>query len=217
MSSTDLPDLSRIRTEYATTGLSDEAAPADPIELFSEWFTQAREAGVLEPNAMVLSTVGDPVGADSRMVLLKGLEDGCFQFYTNLGSTKAQQLRTHPECALLFPWYQLQRQVRINGTASLIPRAEVECYFDQRPRAAQLGAWASQQSTPIESREALDQQYAAIESRFPDIPVPCPDFWGGYSVRPHSVEFWHGRLNRLHDRISYQLGAAGWTRQRLQP
>lgn len=117
MSSTDLPDLSRIRTEYATTGLSDEAASADPIELFSEWFTQAREAGVLEPNAMVLSTVGDPVGADSRMVLLKGLEDGCFQFYTNLGSTKAQQLRTHPECALLFPWYQLQRQVRINGTA----------------------------------------------------------------------------------------------------
>jgi pyridoxamine 5'-phosphate oxidase len=217
MSSPELPDLARLRTEYATTGLSDAAAPADPFDLFTQWFKDTRNAELAEPNAMVVTTIGSDDFPASRMVLLKGLEDGSFHFYTNLSSAKGRQLQANPNCALLFPWFPLQRQVRVLGVASLIPRPEVEAYFAQRPQPAQLGAWASHQSEEISSREDLDEQYAAARERFGDGPVPCPDFWGGFAVKPISFEFWHGRLNRLHDRIRYQASDAGWQRQRLQP
>lgn len=151
------------------------------------------------------------------MVLLKGIEHGAFQFYTNLESAKAQDLLADPRCALLFPWYPLQRQVRVTGTATLIPRDEVITYYAKRPTAAQIGAWASRQSEPIDSREALDQQYVDAQARFGEGEVPCPEFWGGFSVVATEIEFWHGRLNRLHDRIHYRRTPDGWQRQRLQP
>jgi len=217
MSSTELPDLSAIRTEYATVGLSDEVAPDDPLELFSKWFAEVASVGLLEPNAMEVATIGPDGSPTSRMVLLKGIEQGTFHFYTNLESAKARDLLADPRCALLFPWYPLQRQVRIVGSASLIPRAEVMEYYAKRPRAAQIGAWASHQSSPIDSRSALDQQYAATEARFTDDEVPCPDFWGGFSVEADQIEFWHGRLNRLHDRIHYLRTPDGWRHERLQP
>lgn len=217
MSSPEIPDLSAIRTEYATVGLSDEAAPDDPLDLFSIWFAEVASVGLLEPNAMEVATIGPDGSPASRMVLLKGIEQGNFHFYTNLDSAKARDLQTDPRCALLFPWYPLQRQVRIVGIASLIPRVEVIEYFSKRPRAAQIGAWASHQSSPIDSRAALDQRYQDVEAHFGEGQVPCPDFWGGFSVEASTIEFWHGRLNRLHDRIHYLRTPEGWRRERLQP
>ena len=216
MSSPDFADLARIRTEYAAQGLPDEV-PADPLMLFATWFTQVRTAGLSEPNAMELGTIDETGAPASRLVLLKGVEDGTFQFFTNLTSAKARQLTADPRCAVLFPWHPLQRQVRITGVAEPIPRDEVEAYYAQRPRAAQIGAWASHQSQPIGSRTELDAQYAAALDRFGEGTVPCPDFWGGFAITPQTMEFWHGRTNRLHDRIRYQRDAAGWQVQRLQP
>ncbi|MBD8870715.1 pyridoxamine 5'-phosphate oxidase [Nocardioides donggukensis] len=193
-------ELARLREEYADAGLAENDLTADPLDLFDRWLEQAR--AVREPNAMVLSTVSADGRPSSRTVLLKGLDERGFVFFTNLGSRKGRELAATPACALLFGWYALERQVRVEGTASELPRDEVAAYFGSRPRGSQLGAWASPQSEPITAEE-LAARYAAAEARMP-AEVPVPEFWGGYVVAPEVVEFWQGRRNRMHDRWCYR-------------
>jgi len=205
-------DFASLREEYAAAGLAEADLLPDPVDLFRTWFEQAR--ALPEPNAMVLATTG-PDGPSARTVLLKGLDDRGFAFFTNLGSRKADQLAADDRCSLLFPWYQLDRQVRVEGTASLLPRDEVAAYFATRPRGAQLGAWASRQSAVVTAEE-LARAYADADTRMPD-EVPAPDFWGGYTVHPASLEFWQGRRNRMHDRWRYRRQDADWVIERLAP
>jgi pyridoxamine 5'-phosphate oxidase len=213
------PDLAGLREEYGRAGLTEADLEADPFAMFERWMADAVAAGLHEPNAMVVSTVGPDFAPSSRMVLLKGLSARGFVFYTNTGSRKGQELAGNPRCALLFPWHPLERQVRVDGVASPVPRGEVEAYFSVRPRGSQLGAWASHQSR-VTTREELAEAYAAAEARY-SADVPVPEEWGGYVVRPEAVEFWQGRPGRMHDRLRYRRtvdgGAGGWTTERLAP
>jgi pyridoxamine 5'-phosphate oxidase len=211
-------DLSALRREYERGGLGETDLTPDPLDLFGTWFEQARESGLPEPNAMVVTSVGAEGGPSSRLVLLKEVLDGGFCFYTNLESRKSRELLADPRCALLFPWHALQRQVRVEGTATRLPREQVEEYFASRPRGSQLGAWASPQSEEVSSRRALDAAYDDAAERFRDGPVPCPPHWGGFSVRAEVVEFWQGRSSRMHDRLVYRRdGSGGWRTARLAP
>ena len=209
------PDLASIRTEYELGGLSEHEAGDDPMALFARWFEQARQGGVHEPNAMVLGTLG-PSGPTTRTVLLKGLDDQGFVCFTNQTSRKGRELAADPRCCLLFPWFQIQRQVRIEGTAAPLPRAQSEAYFATRPRASQIGAWASTQSQVVDGREDLEQAYARYDAQYPD-QVPCPPYWGGYLVEPDDLEFWQGRRGRMHDRLLFRRRPHGWVRERLAP
>ena len=212
------PDLSALRREYELGGLGEEDLTPDPLDLFALWFDQARDAGLPEPNAMVVTSVGTDGAPSSRLVLLKGVREGDFCFYTNLESRKARELLADPRCALLFPWHALQRQVRVEGASTPLPRERVEEYFASRPRDSQLGAWASPQSEEVSSRRALETAYDEAAQRFADGPVPCPPHWGGFSVHPELVEFWQGRSGRMHDRLAYRRGGPNvWTTARLAP
>ena len=211
-------DVSGLREEYGRGGLDLADLAADPIEMFGRWLRQAVDAGVHEPNAMVLSTATPEGGPSSRMVLLKGVGPDGFVFYTNRASRKGAELAADPRCALLFPWHPLERQVRVEGVASVLTGDEVEAYFRSRPRGAQLGAWASDQSRPVASRAALAASYARAQERFgDDDPIPVPPEWGGYGVAPQVVEFWQGRPSRMHDRLVYRRRDDGWTTERLAP
>jgi pyridoxamine 5'-phosphate oxidase len=212
-------DLSALREEYARDGLDETDLDADPIAMFGRWMSEAHEAIQHDANAMVVSTVGSDSAPSSRMVLLKGVSDAGFVFFTNTGSRKGAELAANPRCALLFPWNVLERQVRVEGIATLLPRAEVEAYFSSRPHGSQLGAVASHQSQVVSGRGELEAAYADAAARFPDpdVPVPVPDEWGGYVVRPQVVEFWQGRTSRLHDRLVYRRTASGWVTERLAP
>lgn len=212
-------DLARLRQEYADHGLDEADLADDPVVQFRSWLAEAIAAGLHEPNAMVLSTVSDRGQPSSRMVLLKGVDDG-FVLFTNLDSRKGAELAANPVCALLFPWHPVQRQVRVTGVAAPLARDEVEAYFSARPRGAQIGAWASPQSMPVDSRDALAQAYVEAEARFTDAEVPAPPHWGGYRVSPTTVEFWQGRSDRMHDRVEYVRRTdpgSGWERRRLAP
>lgn len=209
-------DLAALRAEYELDGLDESDLTPDPLTLFASWFDATRTAGIGEPNAMVLSTT-DGTTASSRTVLLKGVVPSGFVFFTNYQSRKGIELDTNPSCSLLFGWYALQRQVRIEGVAERTSREATEEYFAGRPRESQLGAWASAQSQPVEGRAALDAAYAEAEARFGDGPIPAPPHWGGYLVVPTSVEFWQGRRGRMHDRLVYRRAAAGWATERLMP
>jgi pyridoxamine 5'-phosphate oxidase len=214
-------DLSGLREEYGRGGLDLPDLADDPIEMFERWLGQAVVAGVHEPNAMVLSTATPDGQPSSRMLLLKGVGPDGLVFYTNRGSRKGDELAANPRCALLFPWHALERQVRFEGTAEDLDRARVEAYFRSRPRAAQLGAWASAQSRPVASRAELAASYARVQERFgaedDDGEVPVPPEWGGYRVVPEVVEFWQGRPGRMHDRLVYRREGAGWVIERLAP
>ncbi|RNL77310.1 pyridoxamine 5'-phosphate oxidase [Nocardioides marmorisolisilvae] len=211
------PDaLAALRAEYELGGLDEADLAPDPLAQFSLWFDQARGGGLVEANAMVLGTVAADGTPASRTVLLKGVDDG-FVFFTNYTSRKGSELAADPRCTLLFGWYPLQRQVRVEGTATQVTREETESYFATRPRDSQLGAWASPQSEEVGSREELDAGYAAVVERFGDGPVFAPPHWGGYRVVPSSVEFWQGRRGRMHDRLVYRRTPQGWTIHRLAP
>jgi pyridoxamine 5'-phosphate oxidase len=210
-------DLASRREDYARGGLDESDLAADPVTMFERWYADAVEAGLHEPNAMAVATAATDASPSVRFVLLKGVSSEGFVFYTNLGSRKGRELLANPRCALLFPWHPLERQVRVEGHAAELSRAEVEAYFAARPRGSQLGAWASHQSTVVSGRAELEEAYAAAEARFGDADVPVPDEWGGFRVRPETVEFWQGRTGRMHDRLVYRRAEGGWTTERLAP
>jgi pyridoxamine 5'-phosphate oxidase len=214
-------DLSGLREEYGRGGLDLPDLADDPVEMFERWLQQAVDAGVHEPNAMVLATATPDGRPSSRMVLLKGVGPDGFVFFTNQASRKGAELAANARCALLFPWHPLERQVRVEGSASVLSEAEVEAYFHSRPRGAQLGAWASAQSRPVASRADLAADFARAQERFgaedSDGEVPVPPEWGGYRVAPEVVEFWQGRRSRMHDRLVYRREGAGWVVERLAP
>ena len=216
-SAQDPVDVASLRREYAAGGLDAGDLADDPILMFQRWLREALDAGVHEPNAMVISTVSATGRPSSRMVLLKGLDERGFVLFTNQTSRKADELAANPRCALLFPWHPLERQVRIEGTATVLEREAVEDYHRSRPRDAQLGAWASLQSRPVGSRDELMSTYDEMVQRFAGSDVPVPDHWGGYRVDPETVEFWQGRPGRMHDRLVYEREGSGWRIQRLAP
>lgn len=214
----DDAEIAALRKEYAAGGLAEADLAADPVAMFGRWFDDVRDANLHEPNAMVVATVSESGAPSSRMVLLKGFAEDGFRFFTNTGSRKGRELAANPACSLLFPWHLLERQVRIDGVAERLPRADVEEYFAVRPRGSRLGAWASHQSQPVSGRGELDAAYSDAEARFPDgEEVPAPEEWGGYLVRPEVVEFWQGRPGRMHDRLVYRRRTDGWAIQRLAP
>lgn len=210
-------DIGDMRRDFESAGLDREQLDEDPIRQFELWFNQAREAGILEPNAMSLATTGADLQPDVRTVLLKFFDRDGFVFYTNYGSRKAKELEENPKAALLFPWIGLNRQVIVQGPVSRVSHTESLRYFASRPRGSQLGAWVSEQSRVISSRGLLEQKVAEIKRRFGDGEIPLPSFWGGYRVIPQRIEFWQGRPSRLHDRFEYLRSEHGWTIQRLQP
>lgn len=210
-------DIGELRRDYTQRGLDLADLNPDPFAQFELWFQQAREAELLEPNALVLSTVS-PAGAPyQRTVLLKYFDRDGFVFFTNYGSRKAQHMAENAQVSMLFPWYPLERQLAIAGTASKISAAESLRYFSSRPRGSQLGAWVSQQSSIISSRQLLEMQFEKMKEKFLHQDVPLPDFWGGYRVRPTSFEFWQGRPSRLHDRFLYSWKGGEWAIARLSP
>jgi pyridoxamine 5'-phosphate oxidase len=211
-------DLASWRREYGDRGLNRRDLGDDPIGMVGEWLLDAEASGLHEPNAMVVGTVG-PDGPSSRLVLLKALDERGFVFNTNYQSRKARELAADPACSLLFPWHALDRQVRIEGTASRVSAAESDAYFAGRPRAAQIGAWASPQSEAVPDREALEVRYAGETDRFADYTdVPRPEHWGGIVVRPHRLEFWQGRPGRMHDRFRFdRADESSWVVERLAP
>jgi pyridoxamine 5'-phosphate oxidase len=210
-------DLAAMRQEYAARGLDEADLQGDPIEQFQRWVEEARRAQLFEPNAMTLATVGPDGQPSARMVLLKGVDRRGLAFFTNLESRKSRELAGNPKAALLFWWGPLQRQVRLEGRIERVEDAEADAYFATRPRGSQIGAWASQQSSAVESRAALDAAEQRIRERFEGGEVPRPDFWGGFRLVPETIEFWQGRINRLHDRLRYTRQAERWQIERLAP
>jgi pyridoxamine 5'-phosphate oxidase len=199
-------------------GLSELRAGDDPLQVFRTWFDEASRAGILMPEAMTLATatrVGIP---SARMVLLKGFDARGFVFFTNYESRKATELDENPNAALCFHWTVLQRQVRIEGSVERVSQQESEAYFRTRPRGSRIGAWASRQSRPLDSREILETRVREFDSKHPGNAVPLPPFWGGYRLMPGRIEFWQGRTDRLHDRLLFQRNAKNaWSVQRLYP
>lgn len=211
------PDIASLRKEYAREKLDIDTVGRNPIAQFESWFMEALSANVLEANAMTLSTVTENGRPSSRVVLLKGVENEKFVFFTNYQSNKGRELDANPYCALNFFWAELERQVRIEGKVARLSEARSVEYFKSRPAGARIGAWASPQSTPIGSRELLEQRYKEMETRFKTGEIPKPRQWGGYEVDPFLIEFWQGRPNRLHDRILFVKTDNKWEIRRLAP
>ncbi|MEO7126528.1 MAG: pyridoxamine 5'-phosphate oxidase [Nakamurella sp.] len=225
--------LARMRVAYSNTGLAEADLAADWLTQFQRWFDDAATSGMTEPNAMVVATASASGVVSARTVLAKGVDSSGVVFYTNYESAKSRDLRENPSVALTFPWYDLHRQVHVRGVAEQVSRAETAEYWALRPRGSQIGSSVSQQSTVVSGRAELDDSQAALEARFGGLdaaepgalPIPVPDQWGGWRIRPLSVEFWQGRTNRLHDRLRFRRlddlpGPADdgrWVVERLAP
>jgi len=211
-------DLSELRREYMSQGLRRADLASNPIDQFTHWFTQASQTQILDPNAMVIATVGRDGQPSARNVLLKSYDPLGFVFYTNLESRKASQIEQNAKVALLFTWLPLNRQIKIEGTAERLSNTDALKYFLSRPLESQWAAWASPQSRTISSRQMLEEKFFEIKQKFSKGQMPLPSFWGGYRIRPHKIEFWQGRENRLHDRFVYSLQADNqWNIERLAP
>ncbi|GAA4437916.1 pyridoxamine 5'-phosphate oxidase [Phytohabitans houttuyneae] len=214
----DTPEPARMRRDYGTANaLSPDGLAGDWWVQFDRWFADAVDAGLPEPNAMIVATA-DPHGRPSaRTVLLKGYDERGLVFYTNYESRKGVELAANPYASLVLPWFAMRRQIVVAGSVSRVSRAETEAYWATRPRESQLGAWASPQSQVVADRATLDRVYEETERRFPE-QVPAPEHWGGLRVAPHTVEFWQGRTGRLHDRLRYRRTDEGvWIIERLAP
>lgn len=209
--------LNDARKEYRRLSLSASDLDPDPIRQFHRWFEEATLSDISEPNAMTLATATADGRPSARIVLLRGCDDRGFAFFTNYESRKGRELAANPRAALVFHWHDLERQVRVEGTAVRVSAEESDAYYESRPLGSRLGAWASPQSAVIADREALEERCRALEARHPDGRVPRPENWGGYRVLPEVVEFWQGRPSRLHDRFRYTRDGHGWRIDRLAP
>ena len=214
------PSLADMRESYSLAGLAEADLASGWVEQFEAWLADAVAAGVPEPNAMVVAT-SSPVGeVSTRTVLCKGLDESGVVFYTNLTSDKSRDLQANPQAAATFPWIGLQRQVHVRGPVEQVSRETAEAYWATRPRGSRVGAWASPQSTVLTGRDELDRLRDAAYERFgedQDRDIPLPPFWGGWRIRPATVEFWQGRIGRLHDRLRYRDTGDGWVVERLAP
>jgi len=211
-------DVARMRLEYETTGIDLDDLDPDPVVQFRQWLAVAVETQVTEANAMVVATVDADGQPWSRHLLLKDVDQRGFTFYTNYQSNKSQELAAHPQVSLTFGWLELRRQVNIAGMVEQVPGTESDAYWAVRPRGAKLGSWASRQSEVVADRSVIDSWFEEADRRFADQEIPRPEHWGGWRVVPNTIEFWQGRLNRLHDRIRYHREADGaWSRLRLSP
>ncbi len=209
-------DLLKLRQEFTSNGITRTELDGNPFVQFESWIEQATQAGLTLPNAMSLATAdSDEIGI--RTVLLKSFNEQGFVFFTNYNSKKSKQITGNPKAALLFPWLDLERQVKISGVVEKIPTLDSIKYFSSRPKDSQLGAWASNQSSQLSSRQMLLSQFESMKEKFNKGEVPLPDFWGGYRVVPHTIEFWQGRENRLHDRFIYRKEGDAWGVERLAP
>jgi len=209
--------IGEIRKDYLKSSLSENDVAIDPFTQFSKWWEEAINAHIEEVNAMTLATSTPEGFPSARIVLLKGFDQNGFVFFTNYTSRKGKEIEENPHVALLFFWKELERQVRIVGEIKKLDVAASDAYFNSRPEGSKIGAWASQQSAAIESREIMEERVSAIEEKFKSIEIYRPDFWGGYIVAPTSIEFWQGRSSRLHDRILYTKKEVHWDIQRLAP
>ncbi len=210
-------NLTTLRREYATAGLSEQEAGTDPLRLFGRWLEQAMESGLPEPNALTLATVDAGGHPSARVLLLKELDEKGFVFYTNYRSDKGRELECNPHAALVFLWLELARQVRVQGRVEKLGEAESDAYFALRPRDSRLGALASPQSQVIPSREFLEASFRSMQKEYGNGPIPRPPHWGGYRLLPLRIEFWQGRPNRLHDRILFTREDKNWRISRLAP
>jgi len=211
-------DIDQLRRDYRKGGLPLENLHADPLVQFKNWMKEAIDFGLSDPTALTLATVSAENKPSQRIVLLKKFDEQGFIFFTNYGSKKAADINANAHVALHFPWHEMDRQVRITGTAKKIPKTESLKYFLSRPRDSQLAAWASNQSSPISSRQFLMSQFESLKQKYSEGEIPLPDFWGGIRVVPDSMEFWQGSVSRLHDRFLYQrLDKNKWEVGRLAP
>lgn len=199
------------------TGLPADVTDRDPVVLFSQWFTESRKSGIMLADAMCLATCTPDGRPSARMVLLKEIEERAVVFYTNYESRKGEELSMNPRAAAVIHWTALQRQVRIEGAVEPVDRAQSERYFHTRDRGSQIGAWASRQSRPLESRSELEEREREMRQRFRDQAIPLPEFWGGFRIRIERIEFWQGRANRLHDRVCFEWHEGTWRARRLYP
>ena len=217
MSTPDPETLAALRREYGDAGLGRSDLDPDPVAMFERWLGDAVDAPLHEPNAMVVGTASADGRPSSRMVLLKAVDGRGFVFYTNYDSRKGEELAANPRASLLFPWHELQRQVRVEGAVERVSHEESVAYFASRPRESQLGAVASPQSQVVDSREQLDALLREAEDRYAGRDVPLPEQWGGFRVLPEWVEFWQGRKGRMHDRLVYRRAGEAWEVVRLAP
>lgn len=211
------PELERMRAEYAELGLDDDSAGDDPLPLFSRWLDEAIAAKISEPNAMALATATTSGRPSVRIVLLKALDRSGIVFFTNYDSRKGSELETNPVASAVMLWHPLQRQIRVEGRVSRVTPDESDAYFASRPRGSQIGAAASPQSSPVAGRSDLEARFEMVEGHFAGRDVERPEHWGGYRIALHSIEFWQGRANRMHDRLRFDQTAGGWSRERLAP